>query len=281
MTIYQNETRAEERALYGLRSSKIINCTFAGKEDGESALKECRDIEVKGCTFSLRYPLWHSENAQIKDSVFGESCRAPLWYCRDTLLSDCKILGVKALRECTGTTISHCCITSAEFGWRCSGIKSENTSLASEYAFFLAKDIELSDFSLTGKYSFQYVENAVIKNSVLGTKDAFWHSKDVTVYDSAVSGEYLGWYSENLRLVNCTITGTQPLCYCTGLVLENCTTEGCDFSFENSDVKADIAGNIVSIKNPTGGYINADHIDEIIIDTFCKNPGKCIVKTKE
>ena len=52
----------EERALYHLTDTKVYNCTFAGPRDGESALKEARNIEVRGCFFSLRYPFWHTKN---------------------------------------------------------------------------------------------------------------------------------------------------------------------------------------------------------------------------
>jgi len=105
-----------------------------------------------------------------------------------------------------------------------------------------------------------------IRDSYLDTKDAFWHSKNVTVINSVVKGEYLAWYSEGLRLINCKIIGTQPLCYAKDLVLENCEMIDTDLSFENSDVQATVRGNIVSVKNPHCGRIEADSIGEIIID---------------
>ena len=55
----QNERFGEERALYALTDAVVENCRFAGEEDGESALKESREIEVEHCEFELRYPLWH------------------------------------------------------------------------------------------------------------------------------------------------------------------------------------------------------------------------------
>ena len=124
----------------------------------------------------------------------------------------------------------------------------------------------MDSFEMKGKYSFQYVEDVTISNAYLDTKDAFWHSKNVRVENSTVKGEYLGWFSENLTLVNCRIIGTQPLCYCKGLTLIGCTMEDTDLSFEYSDVEADIIGNIVSVKNPAGGFIRADSIGEIITD---------------
>ena len=55
------QTFDQERALYNLKDTQVINCIFAGPADGESALKESRDVALKNCRFSLRYPLWHSK----------------------------------------------------------------------------------------------------------------------------------------------------------------------------------------------------------------------------
>ena len=44
--ILKNETFDEERALYGSDGIEIENCRFDGPADGESALKESRNIKV-------------------------------------------------------------------------------------------------------------------------------------------------------------------------------------------------------------------------------------------
>lgn len=272
---YENKTYGEERALYGIRDSKVIACRFDGEEDGESALKECRNIEVKDCYFNLRYPLWHVDDANIRGVEMTEKCRAALWYDSDVRITDSKLHGIKALRECDGVTLVGCDINSEEFGWRCRGVYVENCTLNSQYPFFESKGMEVDGLKMTGKYSFQYIENSTFINCEFKTKDAFWHAKNVTVYDSVISGEYLAWYSENLKLVRCKISGTQPLCYCKGLVLEDCEMEGTDLSFERSEVCASVKGNIVSVKNPISGYINADSIGEIILNEEAGIASRC------
>ncbi len=272
---FENKQYDEERALYGIKNAEIVGCVFDGAADGESALKECRDITIENCDFRLRYPFWHVEGAKINNIRMTETCRAALWYDKNIQIKSSKIHGIKALRECEEIFIDSCDINSAEFGWKCRDLKIKDTVLASEYPFFECRDMIVNNLDMTGKYSFQYVENSVFRNCRLMTKDAFWHAKNVTVYDSVIRGEYLGWYSEGLRLVNCKIIGTQPFCYCKGLILEDCETEGCDLCFENSDVKADIKGNIVSVKNPISGYIHADSIGEIILDEKHKDISNC------
>ena len=264
MNTVKDKVLDEERALYHLTDATVLNCTFAGPADGESALKECRNVSVENCKFSLRYPLWHAEKFTVKNCTMDELTRAALWYTLDGVISDSTLGGIKALRECDNTVLKNCTIVSPEFGWRCRGVEMYDCNVQSEYFLFECSNIKLKGVKMKGKYSFQYVENAQIENCEFDTKDAFWHSKNMVVKNSVLKGEYLGWYSEGLTLINCHISGTQPLCYCKNLKLINCTTEGCDLSFEYSDVEATITGHIVSIKNPKSGTITVDSADDII-----------------
>ena len=268
-----------ERSLYHLQKADVIDCVFAGPADGESVLKEARDIKLENCTFSLRYPLWHVEKFHLHDSKMDDLTRAAIWYAKDGVITDSDLGGIKAVRECENIRISDCTITSEEFGWKSKNITVSDSSLHAQYLFFDSSDVTLDKVQMSGKYSFQYMENLTIKNSVLDTKDAFWHSKNVTVTDSVVKGEYLGWFSENLTLVNCKISGTQPLCYCKNLTLINCTMEDTDLSFEYSDVNATILGHVDSIKNPRSGEIIVDSVGEIITgDTVMECTGTVTIR---
>lgn len=264
--LYENLVLDQERALYAISDAQVRRCRFEGPADGESALKECRNVQVENCDFMLRYPFWHSEDTSVTDCRMTDTCRAALWYDKNLLINNCRLGGIKALRECDNVKLRNCTIESPEFGWFCRDVSLEASSLKAEYPFLQCRKLEIDDLNMQGKYSFQYVEDSVIRNSYLDTKDAFWHTKNVTVYDSVIKGEYLAWYSENLRLVRCKIIGTQPLCYCKGLVLEDCTMEDTDLSFENSTVTATVQGGIISVKNPVHGKITADSIGEIILD---------------
>lgn len=258
------ERFGQERALYGSKRVCLVGCRFEGAEDGESALKQSEDIVTKNCLHDLRYPYWHARRLVLDSCTLTENCRAALWYADCVKATDCEMKGIKAFRECSGVEIENSRIVSPEFGWKCRGISLKDCRLTSEYAFLDSADVELDNVVFDGKYSFQYVRGMKITSSQLDTKDAFWHSVDVTVKDSVLRGEYLGWYSENLTLIRCKIVGTQPLCYCKGLRLIDCETEGCDLSFEYSDVEVDIKGGIDSIKNVRSGYVRASSIGEVI-----------------
>lgn len=277
MKLIENMTFDAERSLYGSDGITVRNCRFAGPADGESALKESRNVDICGCDFDLRYPFWHDANVKAENIYLSELCRAAIWYTDGMEIHNSRLHGIKAVRECKHITLDGCDVRSPEFGWRTSDIKIKDTSLEGEYVFLQCSDMDIDGLRMKGKYSFQYVENAVIRNSVLDTKDAFWHAKNVTVYDSVIKGEYLAWYSENLRLVRCRIIGTQPLCYCKGLVLEECTTENCDLAFELSEVEATVKGSIISIYNPLSGSITVDECGEIIKDQYAPANGSCTI----
>ena len=246
----ENKTFDEERALYNLCDTDVKDCVFAGPADGESVLKEARNIGVEDCSFSLRYPLWHVKKFNMKDSTMDEKTRAAIWYATDGVIEDSNLHGIKAVRECGNIHISSC-------------------------------DIHLEDVRLHGKYSFQYVHGLTVSDCILDTKDAFWHSTNITVRDSVVKGEYLGWFSDGLTLINCKISGTQPLCYCKNLKLINCTMEDTDLSFEYSDVDADVVGSIMSVKNPRSGVIVCDGVGEIISeDPVMECSGKVVIREK-
>ena len=265
--VIENQTFPKERDLYNLKDTIVKNCKIEGEEDGESALKECRNIQVIQTDLKLRYPLWHDTQFVIKDSHMYDTCRAALWYCNQGSITNSQLHGIKALRECSNVSINHCDIISDEFGWKCNDIVMANTTINSAYLFFDSSNITLRNVTFKGKYSFQYIRNLIIDDCVLDTKDAFWHSKNVVIKNSIVKGEYLGWYSEDLTLINCKITGLQPLCYCKHLTLINCTMEGCDLAFENcTNIAVEIIGSIKSIKNPLSGSIKVDEVEEIIFD---------------
>lgn len=266
MTIYEDKTFDEERALYGSDDIVVVNCRFDGPADGESAMKESRNITVKNSYFNLRYPFWHDENVHIEDSAMTELCRAALWYSHNIKIENTKMHGIKGLRECHDIEIKNCDIVSPEFGWSDTGVTMTDSSAESEYFMMRSSGLKFENISMKGKYSFQYISDAEFVNCNFDTKDAFWHAKNVVVRDSRVKGEYLAWYCENVVFENCTIIGTQPLCYCRNLKLVNCRMEEADLSFEKSEVDADIVGGIISIKNPKSGIIRVQQVDEVIMD---------------
>lgn len=277
--IISNKFFEGERPFFATNNIRLENVKFY---PGESALKECNNVEAWKCEFMCKYPFWHNNNTMIEDSLFTVYSRAAIWYSKNVSMINSRVEAPKMFREIDNLYLENVKLTNAgETMWNCRGMKLRNVDArCGDYIFMNGTDIDIDGFYLQGNYSFQDAKNVVIRNARLDSKDAFWKTENVTVYDSEINGEYLGWHSKNLRLVNCKISGTQPLCYCTNLVMENCTmAEDCDLAFEYSTLEAVVNSPVVSIKNPAGGFILANSIGEIIIDENCKNPGVCRIET--
>ena len=261
-----NQVFDSERALYAADGLIVEDCTFDGSADGESAFKEGRNITVKKSFFNLRYPFWHVHGLEIHDSEMTSLCRAALWYTDHVTVTDTKMHGIKAFRECSDVVIRGCDIMSPEFGWSVKNIEMNDTTAESEYFMMRSENITFKNVTLKGKYSFQYIKNAVFENCHFDTKDAFWHGENVLVRNSVVKGEYLAWYADGLTFENCKIIGTQPLCYCKNLKLVDCEMIDTDLCFEKSEVEARITTPVLSIKNPLAGAITVPEVGEVIMD---------------
>ena len=149
--IISGQTFDEERALYGSDGIVVEDCRFDGPADGESAFKEGKNIEVKNSFFNLRYPFWHDDNLTISGSEMTDKCRAALWYTNNATITDTKMHGIKALRECSDVVLINCDVISPEFGWSVHGIAMKDSSAEGEYFMMRSDKLDFEGVKLKGK----------------------------------------------------------------------------------------------------------------------------------
>lgn len=261
-----------ERPLFMGKDLKIYDTIF---DNGESPLKESRNIELYGSMFKWKYPLWYSKNILAEDCTWFEMARAGVWYTDNITVRNAMIEAPKNFRRCHGVVLENVDFPNAqETLWSCEQVKMDRVTAKGDYFAMNCTDMELNDFKLDGNYSFDGAKNVEIHNAKMLSKDAFWNSENVTVYDSFISGEYLGWNAKNLTLVNCAIESLQGMCYIDNLVMKNCKLINTTLAFEYSTVDADIHGKIDSVLNPSGGTIRAEHIGDLIIEKDKIDPSK-------
>ena len=253
-----------ERALFHAKDLSIKDAIF---DDGESPLKESQNIELLGCMFKWKYPLWYCKHLVAKDCKWFDMARAGVWYTDDLYVENAMIEAPKNFRRCKDIVLKNVDFFHAEETlWNCNNVKLMNVTAKGDYFAMNSNDMYISDFKLDGNYSFDGCKNVEIHNATLLSKDAFWNSENITVYDSFISGEYLGWNAKNLTLINCTIESLQGMCYIDNLVMKNCKLLNTTLAFEYSSVEAEIAGGIDSVMNPTSGTIKAEYIKELIME---------------
>lgn len=261
-----------ERALFAGSDLRVIDSIFM---DGESPLKESRNIELEGCMFKWKYPLWYAKDISVRNTTWFEMARAGVWYTERMRVEDCAIEAPKNFRRCRELSLKNVSFANAaETLWSCDGVTLDGVVARGDYFAMNSRNMTVSGLTLYGNYSFDGVENVEVRDSRLLTKDAFWNSDHVTVVNSFISGEYLGWNARNLTLIDCTVESLQGMCYIDNLVMRNCRLLNTTLAFEYSTVEADISGRIDSVLNPSGGTIRADAIGELIIERDRIDPSK-------
>ena len=94
--LIQNQMFSGERALFAKSGLALKNTIF---HDGESPLKECSDIDLDGCMFKWKYPLWYCRDIEVKNSTWFEMARAGVWYTDRITVTDCAIEAPKNFRR--------------------------------------------------------------------------------------------------------------------------------------------------------------------------------------
>lgn len=263
--VIREESLSGERALYRGENLEIHDTIF---HDGESPLKESRNVKLYGCEFQWKYPLWYSENVYVKDSVWQEMGRSGVWYTNHMTVEDSMIGAPKNFRRCQDVTIKNTSFANAaETFWNCDGIHLEHVTAKGDYFGMNAKHVFADHLNLYGNYAFDGGSDIEIHHSKLLTKDCFWNCDHVTVYDSYISGEYLAWNTKDITFVNCVIDSNQGLDYIDGLKLVNCRLVHTNYAFEYCEnIDAEVTNRIGSVLNPGSGVIRSAGIDEKILE---------------
>lgn len=260
-----------ERALFKSNGVVIEDSIFA---NGESPLKESKNIAITHSIFKWKYPLWYCQNVAVKDSVLLETARSGIWYTHNITIQNSIIEAPKTFRRASHITLNNVEMPFAqESFWNCKNIQLNSVNARGDYFGKNSQEIIIHNLNLTGNYCFDGARDIEVHNAKLISKDAFWNCENVIVYDSIIIGEYLGWNSKNVTFINCTIESLQGLCYIENLELVHCKFINTSLAFEYcKNIKADIVNHIDSITNPISGVIKAKSIGEIRIDKTMVDP---------
>lgn len=268
-----------ERALFKRSDLTIVGCRF---HDGESPLKEGRNIETSECSFEWKYPMWYGKNIKAIHCRFEEMARAGMWYDEGIRFEDCLLICPKGFRRSKEVELERVEFVNAEETlWECESVSIKDVKAKGSYLLMNSKKVSVDNLDLVGNYPFDGCEDIEVSNSRLISKDAFWNCKRVVVRDSYIEGEYFGWNSEDVTLINCEIRSHQGFCYMSNIKLVNCKVVDSDLTFEYcKDIDADILTSVDSVKNPISGRIKLEGYGELIFDDPDVDPSKTKIEKR-
>ena len=164
MKLIEKGTFEGERPLFRSFNLEIKNSEFL---QGESPIKESRNVKVYNCRFWSKYPFWHTKDIEINDSYFSEDSRAAIWYTSDIIMNNCKVDAPKIFRDAQNITINKTIMHTEETLWDCANIKITDSEFKGNYLLLHGADIELNNFKLDGNYSFQHVKKGIVRNCII------------------------------------------------------------------------------------------------------------------
>ena len=274
----ENKVFEGERSLFKAEGLRIVGCTF---QNGESPLKESRNIELISSRFSWKYPLWYAKGVTVRGAVLDETARSGIWYTHGIDMEGCEINAPKTFRRASKIRLKDCNMPNAlESMWGCADVTLENVRITGDYFGMNCNGVNAKNLYVLGNYVFDGASNVVVEDAQLISKDSFWNCENVVVRNSYIDGEYIGWNSKNLTFINCKIRSNQGFCYIDNLKLVNCELWQTDLAFEYSTVDADINSHVDSIKNPISGTIRAKSIGQLILEQDMVDTAKTTVITE-
>ena len=168
MRIISNTAFGGERPLFESHDLRLENVIIHA---GESAIKECSNIEAVNCRFEGNYPFWHVHGFVIDRCFFDVGGRSALWYSDHLKMTDTRIDAPKMFREMHDIEI---------------------------------ENVELRNAKVTTKDAFWEVENVTIYDSELNGEYLGWHSHNLRLVNCHITGEQPLCYAHDLVLENCT-----------------------------------------------------------------------------
>ena len=263
MKTFQNLTLEGERAGFHSQDAAYDHCTF---QNGESPIKESKNVSLSHCDFLWKYPLWYSDELKLDHCHFGENARAGVWYSKNIAVKDTLLEGPKTFRRCENVSLVNVKIPAGEETfWVCEDIDLENVEIKGNYVGMNCRGVKLKNVKIDGSYPFDGAEDIYAEDCVFLCKDSFWNAKKVTLVRCNIVGEYFCWNSQNVTLIDCSISSHQGFCYMKHVTLQGCYLAGTDLCFEYCEgIDAEILDAPVSIKNPTSGVISCKSGVELI-----------------
>ena len=142
MRIISNTAFGGERPLFESHDLRLENVIIHA---GESAIKECSNIEAVNCRFEGNYPFWHVHGFVIDRCFFDVGGRSALWYSDHLKMTDTRIDAPKMFREMHDIEIENVEMNDAdEVFWRCQNLNIRNLKLhGGTYPFMFSSDIRI------------------------------------------------------------------------------------------------------------------------------------------
>ena len=179
--------------------SAFMNLRYPFWHDHGLAL---RNVEM---TEFCRAALWYSSDVTIENSRL-HGIKA-LRECKDVRMRGCDVVSPEFGWSTRGIQMEDCTAQSEYFMMRATGLRFCNVRFTGKYSFQYIEDAVFDNCDFDTKDAFWHARNVVVRNSRVRGEYLGWYSEDVTFESCLIEGTQPLCYCEGLRLVNCRMEG--------------------------------------------------------------------------
>ncbi len=158
-------------------------------------------IENSEMTGLCRAALWYSGRVDIRETKL-HGIKA-LRECRDVTMRGCDIVSPEFGWSVRNIDMEDCTAESEYFMLRSEHLAFRNVRMKGKYAFQYIEDAVFEHCVFDTKDAFWHARNVTVKNSVVKGEYLAWYSDGVTFINCKIIGTQPLCYCRNLRLIDC------------------------------------------------------------------------------
>ena len=165
-------------------------------------------LNKNGCDLTplCRAALWYSDYIAIADTKL-HGIKA-LRECRNVVLKGCDIISPEFGWSVTNIEMYDSKAESEYFMMRSEDIRFENVTFKGKYSFQYIKNAVFENCIFDTKDAFWHGENVTVRNSMVKGEYLAWYSDGLTLENCKIIGTQPLCYCKNLRLINCEMIDT-------------------------------------------------------------------------
>ncbi|MDE6912637.1 MAG: DUF3737 family protein [Lachnospiraceae bacterium] len=165
-------------------------------------------LNINGCDLTplCRAALWYSDYIAIADTKL-HGIKA-LRECRNVVLKGCDIISPEFGWSVTNIEMYDSKAESEYFMMRSENIRFENVTFKGKYSFQYIKNAVFENCIFDTKDAFWHGENVTVRNSMVKGEYLAWYSDGLTLENCKIIGTQPLCYCKNLRLINCEMIDT-------------------------------------------------------------------------
>lgn len=163
-------------------------------------------IENSEMTGLCRAALWYSENVEIRNTKL-HGIKA-LRECADIQVRGCDIVSAEFGWSVRGISMEDCDVESEYFMLRSDHLTFRNVRMKGKYSFQYITGSVFENCTFDTKDAFWHAKDVTVRNSVVKGEYLAWYSENVTFENCKIAGTQPLCYCKNLKLVNCEMVDT-------------------------------------------------------------------------